>query len=107
MAKEREEIVNLKKNIYEHLKTRKKYNTLLLQKDILQEDYDKKVLELNTEKRLRQVEKTAYEEEIRKYVEKITKLMEENKKLKGGIKNGKVQDTKSKRNRSKSKPNSK
>lgn len=75
--------------IYEHLKTRKKYNTLMLQRDVLQDDYDKKVLEMNTEKRLRLVEKDKYEEEIRKNIEKIVKLKEENKKLKGELKNGK------------------
>lgn len=75
--------------IYEHLKTRKKYNTLMIQRDVLQDDYDKKVLEMNTEKRLRLVEKDKYEEEIRKNIEKIVKLKEENKKLKGELKNGK------------------
>ena len=39
--------------IYEHLKTRKKYNTLELKYDVKCEELEHKVLELNTEKKVR------------------------------------------------------
>ena len=72
--------MNLKKNIYEHLKTRKKYNTLNLKYEVLQDEYDQKVVELNTEKRIRIIEKNKFEDEIQKLTEEIVKL-------KGGKKN--------------------
>lgn len=86
--------------IYEHLKTRRKYNTLNLKYDVLQDEYDKKVVELNTEKRIRIIEKNKFEDEIQKLTEEIVKL-------KGGKKNGvKISNTKTKRDRSKNKSNS-
>lgn len=66
--------------IYEHLKTRRKYNTLNLKYEVLQDEYDKKVVELNTEKRIRIIEKNKFEDEIQKLTEEIVKL-------KGGKKN--------------------
>lgn len=86
--------------IYEHLKTRRKYNTLNLKYEVLQDEYDKKVVELNTEKRIRIIEKNKFEDEIQKLTEEIVKL-------KGGKKNGvKISNTKTKRDRSKNKSNS-
>ena len=66
--------------IYEHLKTKRKYNTLNLKYEVLQDEYDKKVVELNTEKRIRIIEKNKFEDEIQKLTEEIVKL-------KGGKKN--------------------
>lgn len=86
--------------IYEHLKTKRKYNTLNLKYEVLQDEYDKKVVELNTEKRIRIIEKNKFEDEIQKLTEEIVKL-------KGGKKNGvKISNTKTKRDRSKNKSNS-
>ena len=42
---------NLSKAIWEHLKTKKKYNTLLLKYEVAREDLEKKQVELNTQKR--------------------------------------------------------
>lgn len=44
--------MNIKKAIYEHLITKKKYNTLQLKYEVLQDELEKKIVELNTEKRI-------------------------------------------------------
>ena len=44
--------MGLRKAIYEHLKTKKKYNTLKLNYDVLREEYDKKTTELNVERQI-------------------------------------------------------
>ena len=74
------------KQIYEHLKTKKKYNTLELKYDIKCEEYERKILELNAEKNIRKIEKEKYEEIIKQYVEEIEKLKSKKRK---GVKNGK------------------
>ena len=70
------------KNLYEHLKTRKKYNTLQLKYDIKEEELENKILELSAERKIRKVEKDKYEETIKEYMEQIQKLKEKNKNKK-------------------------
>lgn len=65
---------NLSKAIWEHLKTKKKYNTLLLKYEVLQEDYDKKVVELNTEKRIYLKRQEVWEAKLKEQEEKIIEL---------------------------------
>lgn len=74
------------KQIYEHLKTRKKYNTLQLKYDIKCEELEEKIIELNLERKMRKLEKEKYDKIIEDYLEKIKKLKEKDKK---GAKNGK------------------
>lgn len=74
--------------IYEHLKTRKKYNTLELKYDVKCEELEHKVLELNTEKRIRIKQQDLFNERIQELLEANLKLKEENTKLKKEIKNG-------------------
>ena len=74
----------MKQKIYEHLKTRKKYNTLQLKYDVKCEELERKIVELNTEKRLRQKEKEIFEKTLNEYLEEIVKLKA---KKKGGKKN--------------------
>lgn len=78
------------KNIYEHLKTRKKYNTLKLKYDVKCEELDHKILELNTEKRLKQKQLELYDEKIKNLIEENmelkTKVNELKKELKQCIK---------------------
>lgn len=66
----------IRKAIYEHLKTKKKYNTLLLKYESKCQEYDNKVNELNTSKRIRQIEKNKWEEEMNKYIEDNIALKE-------------------------------
>jgi hypothetical protein len=74
--------VALKKALYEHLKTFKKYNTLALRYEMKCEEYDKRVNELNTQKKIRQIEKAKWEETLQEYVSEIATLKEEIAKLK-------------------------
>lgn len=81
----------MKEKIYEHLKTRKKYNTLELKYDVKCEELEHKILELNTEKRIRVKQQDLFNERIQELIENNLKLKEENTKLKKEIKkNGKV-----------------
>lgn len=66
--------MNLKKAIYEHLKTKRKYNTLLLKYDVLKEDYERKVNELNTEKRIHLKRQEIWEQKLKEQEEEIIKL---------------------------------
>lgn len=82
------EFVNMKDKIYEHLKTRKKYNTLQLKYDVKCEELEHKVLELNTEKRVRVKQQDLFNERLQELLEANLKLKEENTKLKKELKNG-------------------
>ena len=81
--------MSIKKAIYEHLKTRKKYNTLELKYEVKCDELDHKVLELNTEKRLKQKQQELYDKKKKELTEenlelknKITELKKEIKELK-------------------------
>ena len=71
-------IDNIMNKIYEHLKTRKKYNTLELKYEVKCEELEKKIFELNVEKRTKQKQQDIYEE-------KLKQLTEENIDLKQKI----------------------
>ena len=79
----------IKKIIYEHLVTKKKYNTLELKYEVKCDELDHKVLELNTEKRQKQKQQELYDKKIKELTEenlklknKITELKKEIKELK-------------------------
>lgn len=74
--------MGIKQAIYEHLKTRRKYNTLKLKYDCKCEDYDSKTVELNTVNRIRKKEKDVWEARIVELTEENIKLKEENAQLK-------------------------
>lgn len=65
---------NLSKAIWEHLKTKKKYNTLLLKYEVAREDLEKKQVELNTQKRINLKEKEIWEQKLKEQEEEIIKL---------------------------------
>lgn len=66
--------MNLKKAIYEHLKTKRKYNTLLLKYEVAKEDLEKKINELNTEKRIHLKRQEIWEQKLKEQEEEIIKL---------------------------------
>lgn len=79
----------IKKTIYEHLVTKKEYNTLELKYEVKCDELDHKVLELNTEKRQKQKQQELYDKKIKELTEenlklknKITELKKEIKELK-------------------------
>lgn len=76
----------MKEKIYEHLKTRKKYNTLMLKYEVKCDELEHKILELNTEKKVRVKQQDLFNERIKELVEENMKLKEENTKLKNNIK---------------------
>ena len=85
--------MSIEKKIYQHLKTKKKYNTLLIKYETKCEELDHKVLELNTEKRIKLKQQELFDSKIKelteenlKLNEKITELKKEIKELKKGVK---------------------
>lgn len=79
--------------IYEHLKTKKKYNTLQLKYDVKCDELEKKVLELNTERKVRVKQQDLFNERLQELLEENLELKESisklKRKLKGVKKNGK------------------
>lgn len=72
--------------IYEHLITKKKYNTLKLKYKIKNDEYEEKVIEVDAQKRINRSERNQYEERIREYIEELSKKEEEISKLKKKLK---------------------
>ena len=64
----------LSKGIWEHLKTKKKYNTLLLKYNILQEELERKSSKLITEKRIHLKRQEVWEKTLKEQEEKIIEL---------------------------------
>lgn len=65
---------------------KKLYNTLLLKCEILQEDLDKKTIELNTERRIHKKRKEIWEKTLKEQEEEIIRL----KKRRKNVGNSKV-----------------
>lgn len=61
------------KHIYEHLKTRKKYNTLQNKYETLKEDYEAKVTEYNELKRQMVIQKNVWETRVIELEKKLSK----------------------------------
>lgn len=72
--------------IYEHLKTRRKYNTLQLKYDVKCDELDHKIMELATERKIRVKQKDLMETRINELVEENLELKEQLTKLKKEIK---------------------
>lgn len=86
--------------IYEHLKTKKKYNTLQLKYDVKCDELEEKIIQYNNEKRLRIKQMDLYQQRIKELTEQNIELLEEITKLKKErkeLKKGKDNDKKSKR----------
>lgn len=66
--------MSLLDKIYEHLKTKKKYNALQLRYDILREDLDKKTTELNIERQIWKKKQNIWEQTLKEQEEEIIKL---------------------------------
>lgn len=66
--------MGFRKALWEHLKTKKKYNTLLLKYEVAREDLEKKQVELNTQKRINLKEKELWEQKLKEQEEEIIEL---------------------------------
>lgn len=78
-----EKMGKLTKNLYEHLKTRKKYNTLKLKYDVKCDELERKTVELNTERRIHLKQKEVWENKLKEQEEEIIKLKKRKKKYVG------------------------
>lgn len=67
------------KHVYEHLKTKKKYNTLELKYDMKQAELERTIVELNTQKRINKIEREKFEKVVDDYIQKLAKEKEKNK----------------------------
>ena len=67
----------MKEKIYEHLKTRTKYNTLKLNYDIKCNDYDRKAIELKVEQQQRKRESDIFDKKLQELIEESVKQKEE------------------------------
>lgn len=72
--------------IYEHLKTKKKYNTLQLKYDVKCDELQAKIVELNTEKRVRIKQREIYTERIKELIDKNIELESKLAELKKELK---------------------
>lgn len=72
--------MSITKAIYEHLITKKKYNTLMLKYEVARENLEKKQVELNTERRIRLKEKEIWEQRLKDQEEEIIKLKRRRRK---------------------------
>ena len=66
--------MSLKQAIYEHLKTKKKYNALLLKHNVLQEELERKSSELITQKRIHLKRQEVWEQTLKEQEEEIIRL---------------------------------
>lgn len=66
--------MNLSKAIYEHLITKKKYNTLQLKLNIAKEDNERLLVQMNTEKRIHLKRQEIWEKELKKLEKEIIEL---------------------------------
>lgn len=65
---------NLTKALWEHLKTKRKYNTLKLRYETKCIEYDDKVGEMKIERRIHQKEKAIWENKLKEQEEQIIDL---------------------------------
>lgn len=68
------------KYIFEHLKTRKKYNTLMIKYDVKCEELEQKIIELNAQKKINKIEREKFEKTIEELTQKIMQKKEEGEK---------------------------
>lgn len=76
----------MKEKIYEHLKTRKKYNTLELKYDVKCEELEKKIFELNVERRTKLKQQELYDSKLKELTEENIDLKQKINELKKEIK---------------------
>lgn len=73
-------------HIYEHLKTRKKYNTLQVKYDVKCDELEEKIIQYNTEKKTKLLQRDLYEQRIKDLTESNIDLHQEIIQLKKEIK---------------------
>ena len=84
--------MSLLDKIYEHLKTRKKYNTLKLKYDVLKEELESKTTELNVERNINRNKQHVWEDTLLKQEQEIIELKK--RKGKKNVSNANKRNTK-------------
>ena len=84
--------MSLLDKIYEHLKTRKKYNTLKLKYDVLKEELESKTTELNVERNINRKKQHVWEDTLLKQEQEIIELKK--RKGKKNVSNANKRNTK-------------
>ena len=74
--------MSLRKSMYEHLKTKKKYNLLDINYKELTQRYEEKVIELEKQKECNREIKKKFDNEYAELLKKYLELKVENKELK-------------------------
>lgn len=82
------------KHIYEHLKTRKKYNTLLIKYEAKKDELEQKIIELNTQKNINKIEREKFAQALEQFINKdiqnkTKKIKNKNKKKENKNENNK------------------
>ena len=74
--------MSIEKALYEHLKTKKKYNKLQLMYDVRNEELQEKVIELNEQKKINKMLREKFDAETNKLIEENLELKAQLRKLK-------------------------
>ena len=74
--------MSIVKALYEHLKTKKKYNKLQLLHDVKKEELQEKVIELNEQKKINKMLREKFDAETNKLIEENLELKAQLRKLK-------------------------
>lgn len=74
--------MSIEKALYEHLKTKKKYNKLQLMYDVKNEELQEKVIELNEQKKINKMLREKFDTETNKLIEENLELKAQLRKLK-------------------------
>lgn len=67
---------NFTTHVYEHLITKRKYNKLKIKLDVKAEELEKKIVELNTERRVHNKQREVWENKIKEQEQQILELKE-------------------------------
>lgn len=70
------------KALWEHLITKRKYNTLKLKLNVVREDNERLITQMNTEKRIHLKRQQIWEEKLKEQEEKIIELKNKLKRKK-------------------------
>ena len=72
--------MSFRKALWEHLKTRKKYNTLSIKLDGAREDIERLSVEKKTQKRIFEIKQAIWEQALKEQEEEIIRLKQRGKK---------------------------
>ena len=69
--------MSLTSAIYEHLITKRKFNREIIKNQILQDDLERKTVQLKAERRIHEVQREVWEKALKKQEEELVELKKE------------------------------